>query len=139
MAKKIISEPSRTLMEYRLLPGLTKKDMHPTKISLKTPLVYHPNQDKYMINFPIVSAAMQSVSGDKMGIEMAKLGSVAFIFASQPIWSQAEMITKIKICMNRIIYKSIQIINNCISFLMRSNFFSYNTYISRIYNISIYI
>jgi IMP dehydrogenase len=96
MAKKIISEPSRTLMEYRLLPGLTKKDMHPTKISLKTPLVYHPNQDKYMINFPIVSAAMQSVSGDKMGIEMAKLGSVAFIFASQPIWSQAEMITKIK-------------------------------------------
>ncbi len=96
MAKKIIENPSRTLMEYRLLPGLTKKNMLPTDISLKTPLVYHKNQKKYMINFPIVSAAMQSVSGYKMGIEMAKLGSVAFIFASQPIYSQAEMIKKIK-------------------------------------------
>ncbi len=96
MAKKIINEPSRTLMEYRLLPGLTKKDMLPADISLKTPLVYHKNQEKYMINFPIVSAAMQSVSGYEMGIEMAKLGSVAFIFASQPIWNQAEMISKIK-------------------------------------------
>ena len=96
MAKKIILEPSRTLMEFRLLPGFTSKDMSPNMVSLKTPLVYCDDKDKFMLNFPIVSAAMQSVSGEKMGIEMAKLGSVAFIFGSQPLWSQADMISKIK-------------------------------------------
>jgi IMP dehydrogenase len=97
MAKRIISEPSRTLMEYRLLPGLTKAENTTESISLKTPLVYAPKQEKkYYLNIPLVSAAMQSVSGEKMGIELAKLGGAAFIFSSQSIDSQARMISRIK-------------------------------------------
>lgn len=97
MAKKIITEPSRTLMEYRLLPGLTTSQSSVDKISLRTPLIYSPkNEKKYYINIPIVAAAMQSVSGEKMGIELARLGGVAFIYASQSVASQAKMISRIK-------------------------------------------
>jgi IMP dehydrogenase len=84
-------------MEYRLLPGLTSADCSLDKISLRTPLVYTlQNDKKFYLNIPLVSAAMQSVSGERMGIELAKLGGAAFIFCSQPIESQANMIRKIK-------------------------------------------
>ncbi|MCF7911656.1 MAG: IMP dehydrogenase [Candidatus Cloacimonetes bacterium] len=97
MAKRIIYEPSRTLLEFRLLPGLTTEYSTIDKISLQTPLVYSAdNEKKYKLNIPIVAAAMQSVSGDRMGIELAKLGGVAFIFCSQSVEKQAEMIKKIK-------------------------------------------
>ncbi|MCF7792401.1 MAG: IMP dehydrogenase [Candidatus Cloacimonetes bacterium] len=97
MAKKIINEPSRTLMEYRLLPGLSTAQTAPDNISLRTPLVYSKNNEKkFYLNIPLVSAAMQSVSGAKMGIELAKLGGAAFIYSSQTVQSQADMIRKIK-------------------------------------------
>ena len=97
MAKKIITESSRTLMEYRLLPGYTPTDCNPNNISLRTPLVYSENNEKkYYLNIPLVSAAMQSVSGDQMGIELAKLGGAAFIFCSQSPESEAKMVRKIK-------------------------------------------
>ena len=97
MAKNICYEPSRTLNEFRLLPGHTTISTTIDKISIKTPLVYSETDNKkYCLNIPIVSSAMQSVSGEKIGIELAKFGGVAFIFCSQPIKSQAEMITKIK-------------------------------------------
>jgi IMP dehydrogenase len=84
-------------MEYRLLPGYTSVDCSPDSISLRTPLVYsEDNKKKYYLNVPLVSAAMQSVSGAQMGIELAKLGGAAFIFCSQSIESQAEMVKKIK-------------------------------------------
>ena len=97
MAKKIIVEPSRTLMEYRLLPGLTSAECSVENISLRTPLVHSPHKEKkFYLNIPLVSAAMQSVSGEKMGIELAKLGGAAFIYCSQTIDSQSNMIRKIK-------------------------------------------
>ncbi len=97
MAKKINYEPSRTLMEFRLLPGQTFKETTTEKILLTTPLVYSPgNEKKFNLNIPLVSAAMQSVSGAEMGIELAKLGGAAFIFCSQTIDAQAKMVKKIK-------------------------------------------
>ncbi len=97
MAKRIITEPSRTLMEFRLLPGLTKAEHSGDAISLRTPLVYSPNKEKkHYLNIPLISAAMQSVSGDQMGIELAKHGGAAVIFCSQTIEAQAKMIAKIK-------------------------------------------
>ncbi|MBN2460265.1 MAG: IMP dehydrogenase [Candidatus Cloacimonetes bacterium] len=97
MPKKIIFEPSRTLAEFRLLPGLTTKHTAPDEITLRTPLVYSEQEEKkYYLNIPMVSAAMQSVSGQQMGIELAKMGGAAFIYCSQSIASQAEMIWKIK-------------------------------------------
>jgi IMP dehydrogenase len=97
MAKKISYEPSRTLMEFRLLPGKTTPETTMDKISLRTPLVYSPKSEKqYYINVPVVSAAMQSVSGDRMAIELAKLGGLSFIFCSQTIDSQRQMVLKVK-------------------------------------------
>lgn len=97
MAKSIIWEPSRTLMEFRLLPGLSTRETSPDMISLRTPLVYSEDDNKkFYLNVPLVSAAMQSVSGEEMGIELAKLGGAAFIYSSQPIQAQAAMIKKIK-------------------------------------------
>jgi IMP dehydrogenase len=97
MAKKIYWEESRTLMEFRLLPGLTTEESALFGISLKTPFVHSDkNNEKYFLNIPIVSAAMQSVSGVKMGVELAKLGGSAFIYASQTVKEQTEMIRQIK-------------------------------------------
>ena len=97
MARTIHFEPSRTLMEFRLLPGLTTSATKPENISLRTPLVFSEhNEEKYYINIPIVSAAMQAVSGERMGIELAKLGGTAFIYCSQTIEDQAAMVAKIK-------------------------------------------
>ena len=89
---------SRTFGEYLLIPGLTTKNHIPEKISLKTPLVklQKGQQTAIELNIPIVSAIMQSVSGPELAIELARNGGLSFIFGSQSIESQAEMVRKVK-------------------------------------------
>ncbi|MBQ7668152.1 MAG: IMP dehydrogenase [Clostridia bacterium] len=91
-------KPSRTFNEYLLVPNLTTKDCTPDKISLQTPLVKYKigETPELMANIPFTSAIMQSVSGEQMGIALAREGGVAFIFVSQPIESQAQMIRNVK-------------------------------------------
>ena len=93
-----LNDVSRTFGEYLLIPGLTTKQCIPTNVSLKTPLVKHKVGEKPAIelNIPFVSAIMQSVSGPKLAIELARNGGLSFIFGSQPIASQAEMVRKVK-------------------------------------------
>ena len=95
---KILEDVSRTFNEFLLLPNLTDERCIPSNVSLKTPLVkYRKGEEaKYYANVPMVSAIMQSVSGEKMGIALAREGGVAFIFGSQPIESQAEMVRHVK-------------------------------------------
>ncbi|MBE7056093.1 MAG: IMP dehydrogenase [Ruminococcaceae bacterium] len=94
----IYSEPSRTFNEYLLLPGLTTKDCIPENVSLRTPLVRFKKGEESSIylNSPMVSAIMQAVSDDGMAIALAKNGGLSFIFVSQPIDAQAEMVSKVK-------------------------------------------
>jgi len=89
---------SRTFNEYLLIPGLTTKECHPDNVSLKTPLVkYHKESTPELeLNIPFVSAIMQSVSDHKMAIALAKNGGLSFIFGSQPIEPQVEMVRKVK-------------------------------------------
>ncbi|MCR4669094.1 MAG: IMP dehydrogenase, partial [Clostridia bacterium] len=47
-------------------------------------------------NIPMVSAVMQAVSNDTMAVALAKEGGISFIFGSQPVASQADMIRKVK-------------------------------------------
>lgn len=91
-------EPSRTFSEYLLVPGLTEKKNIPTEVSLKTPLVKFKKGEESPItlNIPMVSAVMQSVSGDKLGVALAKEGGLSFIFGSQSIESQAAMVARVK-------------------------------------------
>ena len=93
-----LNDVSRTFGEYLLIPGLTTKECIPTNVSLKTPLVKFKagEQSAIELNIPFVSAIMQSVSGPELAIELARNGGLSFIFGSQPIASQADMVRKVK-------------------------------------------
>lgn len=92
------NEPSRTFSEYLLIPNLTVKDCTPDNISLKTPIAKFKKDEAppLEINIPLVSAIMQSVSDSNMAIALARCGGMSFIYASQPIAKQAEMVRKVK-------------------------------------------
>ncbi|MCL2355314.1 MAG: IMP dehydrogenase, partial [Oscillospiraceae bacterium] len=91
---QILPDISRTFNEFLLLPNLTTEKCIPAEVSLRTPLVKHKKgeESKYYANIPMVSAIMQSVSGEKMGVALAREGGVAFIYGSQSIESQAQMV-----------------------------------------------
>ena len=95
---KILEDVSRTFNEFLLLPNLTDERCIPSNVSLKTPLVKYKKgeEPEYYANVPMVSAIMQSVSGEEMGIALAREGGVAFIFGSQSIESQAKMVKHVK-------------------------------------------
>jgi IMP dehydrogenase len=95
---QIVNDISRTFNEYILIPGLTSKDCIPEKISLKTPLVKQRKGEisNIELNIPFVSAIMQSVSDDNMAIALARNGGLSFIYGSQSIEEQSEMVRKVK-------------------------------------------
>ncbi|HHU35057.1 MAG TPA: IMP dehydrogenase, partial [Bacteroidetes bacterium] len=95
---QIINDISRTFNEYLLIPGLTTKECTPDKTNLKTPLVKFKDGEtsKIILNVPFVSAIMQSVSDSNMAIALARNGGLSFIYGSQPIDDQVEMVRKVK-------------------------------------------
>ena len=91
------SEPSRTVGEYLLVPGYSSSECVPTAVSLKTPLVKYRKGEEacpLTMNIPMVSAIMQSVSGEKLAIALAKQGGVSFIYGSQSVQSEADMVRR---------------------------------------------
>ncbi|MCL2814111.1 MAG: IMP dehydrogenase [Oscillospiraceae bacterium] len=94
----VFLEQSHTFGEYLLIPGYSSTDCIPANISLKTPLAKYPGgaSSALNLNIPLVSAIMQSVSDDTMAIALAREGGLSFIFCSQPIESQAQMVAKVK-------------------------------------------
>ena len=92
------SEPSHTCSEYLLVPGYSGANHIPANVTLKTPLVKFKKGEEPAIsmNIPLVSAIMQSVSDDRMAIALAKEGGVSFIYGSQTIENQAEMVRRVK-------------------------------------------
>ena len=92
------SEPSHTFNEYLLVPGYSSSECQPQNVSLKTPLVKFKKGEEpaLSLNIPLVSAIMQSVSNDTMAVALAKEGGVSFIYGSQTIEAQAEMVRKVK-------------------------------------------
>ena len=94
----VITEQSRTFGEYLLLPNLTTRDSLPERVTLRTPLVRHKRGEEspLWLNVPLSSAVMQSVSDHNMAIALARCGGISFIYQSQPIESQADMVTRVK-------------------------------------------
>lgn len=92
------NEPSHTFNEYLLVPGYSDTNCQPKNVSLKTPLVKFKKgeEPEISLNIPLVSAIMQSVSNDTLAIALAKEGGISFIYGSQTIESQAEMVRKVK-------------------------------------------
>ncbi len=92
------SEPSHTFSEYLLVPGYSSAECVPQNTSLRTPIVKFRKGEEsplYM-NIPLVSAIMQSVSDDKMAIALAKEGGISFIYGSQSVQNQADMVRRVK-------------------------------------------
>ncbi len=116
MAREIIRQPQALpLSSYRVkeiplsnvsaysglitLPGYIKRDLSPDSIDISSPLVkFIPGKTEPTIRLgiPIISAAMQSVSGQNMAIALARLGGLAAIYCSQTVEEQAEIVKAVK-------------------------------------------
>lgn len=94
----IYEEPSRTFGEYLLIPNLTKKGDIPANVDLRTPVTRYKRGEApaVTINVPITSALMQAVSDHNLAIALARCGGLSFIFPSQAIESQADMVRRVK-------------------------------------------
>ncbi len=95
----IFEQESRTFSEYLLVPNLTTEKNTPDQVDLSAPICkFRKGQEesKLKINIPVVSAVMQAVSDDGMAIALARCGGMSFVFQSQSIESQCEMIRKVK-------------------------------------------
>lgn len=95
---KYFKDVSRTFNEYLLVPGYSSRECTPDKVDLSTPLVRFKKGEKSEIELkiPMVSAIMQSVSDDRMAIALAKEGGLSFIYGSQTVENQAEMVRSVK-------------------------------------------
>ena len=91
-------EPSHTFSEYLLVPGYSSEHCIPANVSLMTPVVRFKLGEvcPLTMNVPMVSAVMQAVSGEQMGIAPAKEGGIAVIYVSQSSESQAAMVRRVK-------------------------------------------
>lgn len=92
------SEPSHTFNEYLLVPGYSSSECIPDNVSLKTPVVkFNKGEEPPLtMNIPLVSAIMQSVSDNNMAVALAKEGGISFIYGSQSVESEAEMVRAVK-------------------------------------------
>ncbi len=91
-------ETSHTFNEYLLVPGYSSAECIPANVTLKTPLTKFKKGEKPAIemNIPMTSAIMQSVSGEKLAVALAKEGGVSFIYGSQSVEDEAAMVARAK-------------------------------------------
>ena len=91
-------EMSHTFNEYLLVPGYSSSECVPANVSLKTPLVKFKKGEEPAIsmNIPLTSAIMQSVSGDRLAVALAREGGISFIYGSQSVEDEAAMVARAK-------------------------------------------
>ena len=91
-------EPSHTFSEYLLVPSYSSADCIPANVSLRTPLCRFRRGERppLEMNIPLTSAIMQSVSDDRLAIALAREGGVSFIYGSQTVEREAEMVRRVK-------------------------------------------
>ncbi|MBP0959509.1 MAG: IMP dehydrogenase, partial [Oscillospiraceae bacterium] len=89
---------SHTFNEYLLVPGYSSAECIPANVSLKTPITKFRKGEEpaIVMNIPMTSAIMQSVSDDKMAVALAKEGGISFIYGSQTIEEEAAMVARAK-------------------------------------------
>ena len=94
----ILNEVSRTFSEFLIVPGLTRTKDVPANVDLRVPMAKFKrgSSSSFVLNIPFVSASMQAVSGADLAIALARKGGLAFIYCSQTIESQAEMVSRVK-------------------------------------------
>ena len=94
----IIDSISHTFDEYLLIPGYSSAQCIPQNVSLKTPLCKFRRGETspIVMNIPMTSAIMQSVSGERLAVALAREGGVAFIYGSQSVADEAAMVARAK-------------------------------------------
>jgi IMP dehydrogenase len=95
---KLLAKTSKTFGEFLLIPGLTTKACRPEAVDLATPLVKFRKSESpaLKLNIPFTSAIMQAVSDHHLAIALAQSGGLSFIYTSQSIANQAEMVRQVK-------------------------------------------
>ncbi len=91
-------EPAHTFSEYLLVPGYSSSECIPDNVTLVTPLVKFKKGEEPAIslNIPMVSAIMQSVSNDKLAVALSREGGCSFIYGSQTVEDEAQMVRNVK-------------------------------------------
>jgi IMP dehydrogenase len=92
---KVLTAPSCSLKEFRLLPGFTASNASTPDVSLRTRLC-RSGGDYLYLHIPFTSAAMQAVTGTEMAIAIAQLGGIGILPVSQPREEQCEAIDRVK-------------------------------------------
>jgi IMP dehydrogenase len=93
----ISDKVSRTFAEYRFLCGLTPEGLTKDSIDLSTIITKDTKRRKGIrLNRPVLSAAMQSVTGPAMAVALAQQGGLGVIYCSQPIEEEALMVKAVK-------------------------------------------
>jgi len=95
---QVLSNPSRSLKELRLLPALTPADAGMDAVSLATQLCLSRAEPGGAVTLasPFVSAAMQAVTGADMAIAVARLGGIGVVPVSQTLESQCRVVETVK-------------------------------------------
>ena len=105
---EFIWQPGTTYDDWLVRGDRLRKDVTIESVDLRTPLTLYKSQakkelspgdlpeDVFLINVPLLSAPMQSVTGPKTSVELAKHGGLGVIFCSQPVESEAEMVRAVK-------------------------------------------
>lgn len=88
LSDKIILD-GLTFDDVLLIPSYS--DVLPSNVSLKTRLT-----ENIMLNIPMASAAMDTVTESKMAIAMARAGGIGFIHKNMSIEAQANEIDRVK-------------------------------------------
>ena len=86
---KIVISEGLTFDDVLLIPQASS--VVPHKVSLKTNLT-----KKLVLNIPILSAAMDTVTESKLAIALAREGGIGFIHKNMTIERQAEEVSKVK-------------------------------------------
>ncbi|SHI65245.1 IMP dehydrogenase [Cruoricaptor ignavus] len=84
-----ILEQAITFDDVLLIPAYS--EVLPNQVSLKSRL-----SEKIMLNVPIVSAAMDTVTEAEMAIALARVGGLGFIHKNMPIADQAGQVNNVK-------------------------------------------
>ncbi len=94
----IYDEPSHTFSEYLLIPNYTSEECVAANVRLDAPLCRFRagETSRVTLRIPLVSAVMQSVSDDRMAVALAREGGCSFIFCSQSVEAEADMVRRAK-------------------------------------------
>ena len=87
------SGQSHTFNEYLLVPGYSSSECIPDNVSLRTPLTrFRAGEEPALsLNVPMVSAVMQSVSGDRRASRWPSCSAMAWVisFCRSMIWQRS--------------------------------------------------